>query len=117
MCRFAYALGVQPMASLHPSSVAYTNGAAVVMLNGEVLGAHLHAAAFVAQFRAARRRGIVSEFSSIVLMGDCVQISVDGGRLCRPLILCRDGRPLLRQQHVTVRTCPAHIACVACLLL
>ena len=111
VCRFAYALGVQPIASLHPSSVAYTNGAAVVMLNGEVLGAHLHAAAFVEQFRAERRRGIVSEFASILLMGDCVQISVDGGRLCRPLIICRAGRPLLRQQHVTVRPhpCPRHM--------
>lgn len=103
MCRLAYALGVQPIASLHPMSVAYTTGAAVVMLNGEVLGAHLRAAAFVEQFRTARRQGMVSEFASILLMGDCVQISVDGGRLCRPVIICRAGRPLLRQQHITVR--------------
>lgn len=96
-------LGVQPISSLHPSSVAYAGGAAVVLLNGEILGAHLQAAHFVKQFRAARRRGLLSEFSSILLMGDCVQISVDGGRLCRPLVICRDGRPLLQQQHVLVR--------------
>jgi DNA-directed RNA polymerase beta subunit len=103
-CRLSYMLGVQPIASLHPSSIASCPGAAVVLLNGEVLGAHLQPRVFVQRFRLARRSGLLSEFASIVLLGDCVQISVDGGRLCRPLVLCRGGRPLLSQQHVQVRT-------------
>jgi DNA-directed RNA polymerase III subunit RPC2 len=29
-----------------------------------------------------------------------VQISSDGGRLCRPYIIVRHGRPLVTQQHI-----------------
>eukprot|EP00892_Ulva_mutabilis_P000434 jgi/Ulvmu1/10391/UM061_0075.1 len=98
--QFAYMLGVQPMSGVHPGSSAHTPGAALVLLNGAVLGVHTQPHAFVDGFRLARRHGLLSEFASIVFMTDTIQISVDGGRLCRPLVICRNGRPCLTQDHV-----------------
>lgn len=117
-CRFAYMLGVQPMAAVHPGSFSRTVGTALVLLNGNVLGVHSRPHAFVDGFRLARRRGLLSEFASIVFMQDSIQISVDGGRLCRPLVICSNGRPRLTQDHVDVRPpssasipCCCHVAC------
>lgn len=113
-------LGVQPMAAVHPGSFARTIGTALVLLNGTVLGVHSRPHAFVAGFRLARRRGLLSEFASIVFMQDSIQISVDGGRLCRPLVICSNGQPRLTQEHVNVRPRALpnghpRLACAACM--
>ena len=96
-------LGVQPMSGVHPSSYALTPGTALVLLNGIVLGVHTQPHDFMRGFRLARRNGLLSEFASIVFMSDSIQISVDGGRLCRPLVICERGCPKLTQDHVNVR--------------
>ena len=52
-----------------------------------------------------------------------MQIACDGGRLCRPLILCNDGAPRLTEEHVQVRllqhwmpACRAlRVACTDCI--
>ena len=52
--------------------------------------------------RLLRRNGILNSFVSIYphLKTRCVQISSDGGRLCRPYIIVRRGRPLVTQHHI-----------------
>jgi DNA-directed RNA polymerase III subunit RPC2 len=102
MYRLAYILGVQPTSCLHPTAFLTSSGTAIVMLNGSALGSHSSPHCFVDTFRLARRSGIVSSFASIFFMQDTVQIAVDGGRLCRPLVVCDHGVPRLKQRHVEV---------------
>ena len=66
-----------------------------VFLNGNILGVVRNHPKLVRVFRAARRRGIVSQFVSIYphRASRCVYISSDGGRLCRPYIIVQNGVP------------------------
>ena len=106
-CRLAHVLGVQPMAALHPQDLLKPHTNATVHLNGRILGTHCAPHWFVRQLRCARRAGLLSSFVSVFAQHDTVQIACDGGRLCRPLIVCDDGVPRLTSQLVAVRRCPS----------
>jgi DNA-directed RNA polymerase III subunit RPC2 len=101
--RLAFALGAQPLAALQPQDNFKADGTAAVHLNGRILGAHARPHTFVQQLRMARRAGLLSAYVSIFVQHGAVQLACDGGRLCRPLVVCDGGVPRLTMQHVEVR--------------
>ncbi len=56
----------------------------------------------VSSFKLLRRRRYISEFVSICVSHshECVYISSDGGRLCRPYIIVETGKPKLNNSHM-----------------
>lgn len=93
-------LGVEP-ATLVPGEELHDRSSALVFLNGGILGIHRRPMAFMAALRQLRRRGKLGEFVSVYAHHDAVHIASDGGRVCRPLIICDAGQP---------RVTPAHLA-------
>lgn len=58
---------------------------------------------FVKAFRALRRQGLLNPFVGICINEpqNVINISSDGGRICRPLIVLKnDGSPLLNESHI-----------------
>ena len=116
-------LGVEPAEDLSGAEM-HARGSALVFLNGEILGVHASPDAFVAALRRLRRAGRLGQFVSVCGGaaaaggggtagnggngggggssgsggGGVVHIACDGGRVCRPLIVCRDSwdRKVLR---------------------
>jgi DNA-directed RNA polymerase III subunit RPC2 len=76
----------------------------VVFLNGSILGITHRAEKFVRDFRHMRRAGRVSEFVSIFINDHqkTINLSSDGGRICRPLIIVENRQPRVTQQHINV---------------
>ncbi|XP_029159477.1 DNA-directed RNA polymerase III subunit RPC2 [Nylanderia fulva] len=79
-------------------------GIYVVFVNGNMAGIIKESmvSRLVHQFRLLRRKGYIDCFVSIFVQRrhKCVQVSCDGGRLCRPLIIVKDGKPLIEQKHM-----------------
>jgi DNA-directed RNA polymerase subunit B' len=73
-----------------------------VYVNGKFVGTVKEAKTFVDSFITERRSGSVSEESNIYFdeLVDDVHIQTSKGRARRPLIIVRDGVPLLTQSHV-----------------
>eukprot|EP00891_Asterochloris_glomerata_P000044 jgi/Astpho2/44/e_gw1.00001.71.1_t len=97
--KLALMLGVQP-ATLLNSSELHCRDTGLVFLNGIFLGTHRQATQLCASFRHLRRSGRVGEFVSIYLQQECCYIASDGGRVCRPLIICDKGRPRVSHEHM-----------------
>lgn len=76
----------------------------IVLLNGVILGVTRRTQKFVSDFRRLRRAGRISEFVSIFVNTHqrTVNLSSDGGRICRPLIIVEKGRPRVTQKHINV---------------
>lgn len=76
----------------------------VVYLNGSILGITRRSEKFVRDFRRMRRAGRVSEFVSIFINDHqrTINLSSDGGRICRPLIIVENRKPRVTQQHINV---------------
>lgn len=74
----------------------------LVFLNGLIIGVHSDAANFVHMLRSLRRRGLVGEFVSVYQhsLHKAVYVASDGGRVCRPLLVCAGGKPTLTQYHL-----------------
>ena len=73
-----------------------------VYLNGKFIGTVKEAKTFVESYVTERRSGRISDESNIYYddIMDEVQIHTSKGRARRPLIIVRDGLPLLTQSHV-----------------
>lgn len=80
---------------------------ALVLLNGSIVGVHRDAPALVDAYRRLRRAGLVGEFVSVTLDGPTVHIASDGGRVCRPLIICDAGVPRVTAAHTAKARAPA----------
>lgn len=78
----------------------------MVFLNGSILGIHRRPKQLVASFRRLRRAGRLGEFVSIFGQHDSVHIASDGGRVCRPLIICENGRPKVTSEHTAKVSAP-----------
>ena len=70
-----------------------------MFLNGYILGTHKQPLRFVDIIRKLRRAGYIGEFVSVYTQHDCVYIASDGGRVCRPLIICDEGVPRVTPKH------------------
>ena len=93
------ALGTQP-AALVPGAELHARGATLVFLDGAVLVTHRRPATLVRALRALRRAGRLGEFVSVHTQRGSVHVAADGGRVCRPLIVCDAGVPRVRQEHL-----------------
>ena len=76
-------------------------GSAIVFLNGEILGTHCNPRDFICTMKQLRRAGHLGHFVNVYTQQDCVYIASDGGRVCRPLIVCDSGVPRLTDDHIT----------------
>ncbi|KAB0804699.1 hypothetical protein PPYR_01669 [Photinus pyralis] len=83
--------------SLH-SAVNY-----IVFLNGNILGVTKEHKYLLDSFRMWRRAGKISQYVSVYLNKSqrCIYISSDGGRLCRPYIIVKNGTPLVTSKHIS----------------
>lgn len=99
IARLAVSLGVEPISQLSPTEV-HSRGNAIVFLNGLILGIHRRPIRFVQQMRALRRLGRLGEFVSVYCMDNRVFIASDGGRVCRPVIVCDRGVPRVATDHI-----------------
>ena len=97
--RLAFALGTEPLPLLAGGQLG-SRGAALVFLNGHVLGAHRWPDRLAGRLRKLRRAGRLGEFVSVHTVAGRCYIASDGGRVCRPLIIVRDGKPAVTDAHL-----------------
>ncbi|GBG27516.1 DNA-directed RNA polymerase subunit beta [Hondaea fermentalgiana] len=96
-------LGVEDIKLLGGEEI-FSEGAYVVMLNGEILGLTAEPEVLAEQLRKLRRAGRLGEYVSVFVNRDkaTVQIATDGGRMCRPLIVVDKAthRGKVRNKHL-----------------
>ena len=68
--------------------------------NSSIPGSFLTRAVCACGCRDLRRAGHLGEFVHVHLQNDACHISSDGGRVCRPLIICDKGVPRVKQEHI-----------------
>ncbi|PNW76230.1 hypothetical protein CHLRE_12g542800v5 [Chlamydomonas reinhardtii] len=100
LIRLLVMLGTEPITAIAPAEM-HGHGGALVFLNGTLVGVHRRPHRLVREARELRRAGHLGEFVHVHLQGDACYISCDGGRVCRPLIICDAGVPRVRQEHIT----------------
>jgi len=73
-----------------------------VYLNGKFIGFVDNPKEFVEQLRKERRKGNVSKEVNVFYneKEDCVYVEGNRGRVRRPLIVVKDGKPLLTEKHI-----------------
>jgi len=100
--RLAFNLGVEDI-ELVSGEELHERGSYIVFLNGTILGVHRRPASFCSVFRAMRRKGYVGQFVSVFMhpIQMCIYIASDGGRVCRPMIIVRNGVPLVTEDHLS----------------
>lgn len=94
-------LGVEDVSTISGHEL-HAPGTYGVYVNGTMVGSTRYPAKFAAQFRLLRRKGKVSEFISIYCNhhNAAVHIATDGGRICRPLIIVKNGKSLVEDRHI-----------------
>uniref|UniRef100_A0A672R237 DNA-directed RNA polymerase subunit beta n=1 Tax=Sinocyclocheilus grahami TaxID=75366 RepID=A0A672R237_SINGR len=99
--KLAFNLGVEDVNLLCGEELSYPT-VFLVFLNGNILGVIRDHQKLVYTFRLMRRAGFINEFVSIStnLTDRCVYISSDGGRLCRPYIIVKNGQPAVKNKHI-----------------
>ncbi len=99
--RLSFCLGMEDIALL-PHLFVNNNNAYTVWINGECIGIHRNIQKFVKDLRFLRRNGKISMYASICVNQThrSVLIATDQGRVCRPLIICEDGKSLLKNEHL-----------------
>ena len=73
-----------------------------IYINGELLGYCENPVEFTQEMREKRRNGVVSHEMNITYYKDNNEIYIfnDPGRARRPLIIVKDGMPLLKEEHL-----------------
>ncbi|MEK7387722.1 MAG: DNA-directed RNA polymerase subunit B [candidate division NC10 bacterium] len=73
-----------------------------VYLSGKFVGTIEDGEAFASSLREERRRGILSENINVFYDSAASEVHIEAGkgRLRRPLIIVRDGRPMLTPEHI-----------------
>ncbi|OAD47023.1 DNA-directed RNA polymerase III subunit RPC2 [Eufriesea mexicana] len=99
--RLAFNLGVENVNLLGGEEINNRN-VYIVFLNGNILGVIKNYQRLVNILRLLRRKGLINGFVSIYTQHQhrCIQISSDGGRLCRPYIIVQNCKPLLQEEHI-----------------
>jgi len=74
----------------------------VIHVNGTPFAVTKDPRRFAAALRVMRRRGFLSPFVSVHINShlSAVHIATDEGRICRPYVIVRGGRPRLRAEHL-----------------
>jgi DNA-directed RNA polymerase III subunit RPC2 len=99
----AFMLGTEDI-SLISGKELNAPGAYGVYINGTIIGLTKFPAKFVQMFRRLRRRGRMSEFVSVFINHhhSAIHIACDGGRICRPAIIVKNGKSKVTQKHIDV---------------
>jgi len=76
----------------------------LVFIDGSLVGKHSDPHSLAKQLRMKRQEGGVGEFTSVYVndLRRTVEISTDGGRLCRPLIVVQNGKSCLTEHHLSM---------------
>jgi len=95
--RGLYRIGVTPIRKGGERS-----GRAAVFLNGRVIGTTTDGEKLAQEIRERRRRGEFSDQVNVRFKKDTNEVTVwcDPGRVRRPLIVVKDGKPLVTDQHL-----------------
>ncbi|XP_076354382.1 RNA polymerase III subunit RpIII128 isoform X2 [Tachypleus tridentatus] len=106
LIKLAFNLGVEDVHLLSGEELSNPN-IYMVFLNGGILGVIKDYQRLVHTFRLLRRAGYINEFVSIFSNHThrCVYIASDGGRLCRPYIIVKEGLPVVTQAHLEELCC------------
>jgi len=99
IAQLAYTLGVEA-STLISGAELHDRHSAMVFLNGTLLGIHRRPLKFAAQLRNLRRSGCIGEFVSVYVIQNTLHVASDGGRVCRPLIICDGGVPRVTDAHI-----------------
>ncbi|KAJ7380971.1 DNA-directed RNA polymerase III subunit RPC2 [Desmophyllum pertusum] len=99
--RLAYNLGVENLSMLSGEEISHPS-VYLVFLNGNILGVVKSYKRLVETFRLMRRAGYINEFVSICPNHQhrFVNIASDGGRVCRPYIIVKSGKPMVADRHI-----------------
>ncbi|KAI8902568.1 hypothetical protein BC833DRAFT_573330 [Globomyces pollinis-pini] len=91
--RLVGVLGVEDVNLVSGIDLYCTTDTYLVFLNGIILGVHRHAEKFVKDLRKLRRAGQINSLVSVyrTISNKTINISSDGGRVCRPLIIVEKG--------------------------
>lgn len=100
--RLGFILGVEDVNGLVGSDMFSDPRTYLVFLNGVIMGIHRDPEKFVSDFRKLRRAGRIYPFVSVYrsILHKTVNISSDGGRVCRPLIIVRRGEPKVKEKEI-----------------
>ncbi len=73
-----------------------------VFVNGELIGTHDHPSGLVEEFRQKRRRSEISDQVNVTYHERTNEVFIDTciGRARRPLIVIKNGKPLVTEEHV-----------------
>lgn len=100
--RLCFDLGMEDIELLAGEEI--NAGCFLVFLNGLLIGAHRRPHALAFRLRSLRRVGLLGEFVSVYVHEEqrVVNLSTDGGRVCRPLIIVDPitRRPRITSQHI-----------------
>lgn len=96
-------LGIETIGSLSNCAIHEKNSY-MVILNGRIIGSTICADKLVRNLRLMRRNGEINEFVSFYIhsLEHTVNVSTDGGRVCRPLLIVdpKKRKTRLRQKHL-----------------
>mmetsp|Transcript_38743 Transcript_38743/g.50119 ORF Transcript_38743/g.50119 Transcript_38743/m.50119 type:complete len:1149 (-) Transcript_38743:193-3639(-) len=100
--RLCFDFGVEDVELLSGEEL-HTNKIHLVFLNGLIVGVTSKPKEFVMTLRNIRRQGLVGEFVSVYLHDNqkAVYVASDGGRVCRPLLIVKNGKTMLTQSHMS----------------
>ncbi|GMM30086.1 DNA-directed RNA polymerase III core subunit [Martiniozyma asiatica (nom. inval.)] len=99
--QLCYILGAENI-NIADSATLHSQGTFGVYLNGTLAATTRYPSTFVKKFRKLRRTAKISSFVSIYtnIHQKAVHIAADGGRICRPLIIVDQGKPLVTIEHL-----------------
>jgi len=94
-------IGVENIFIISGEEITEKN-AYVVFVNGTLVGITKYHEQLISKFKLLRRKGYINRFVSICLQErhKCIQISCDGGRLCRPCIIVENGKSAVMREHI-----------------
>jgi DNA-directed RNA polymerase III subunit RPC2 len=100
--KMIFVLGVEDVNLLAGPDLHSSKEVFLVFLNGVLLGIHRQAAKFVNNLRKLRRHGKIDSLVSVYRTAkfQTINISSDGGRVCRPLIIVEKGVPKVTDRDI-----------------
>ena len=99
--QLVYILGVEDVNLVNGGDL-YAPDTYIVFLNGVIIGVHRQAAKLVNNLRKLRRAGKIDSCVSVyrTTSSQTINISSDGGRVCRPLIIVEKGVSMITDQDI-----------------